>query len=71
MYREPHLQKKSEECKILWNIWYEMMMNKDPLVSTARKTWMKCADEFSEMIHQEYLTNDKYKNLRNIHNKVT
>jgi hypothetical protein len=71
MYKEPHLQKKSEECKILWNIWYEMMMNKDPLASTARKTWIKCADEFSEMIHQEYLTNDKYKNLRNIHNKVT
>jgi len=71
MYREPHLQKKSEECRILWNIWYEMMMNNDELAPTASKTWMKCADEFSEMIHQEYLTNDKYKNLRHIHNKVT
>jgi hypothetical protein len=71
MYKEPHLQKKSEECKLLWNIWYEMMMNKDPLASTARKTWMKCAEEFSKMIHQEYLTNPKYKNLRSIDSEVT
>ena len=70
MYREPHLQKKSEECKILWNIWYNMMEDKNPLEPTARKTWIKCSDEFSEMIHQEYLTNDKYKNLSDIHNKV-
>jgi hypothetical protein len=71
MYKEPHLQKKSDECKILWHIWYEMMMNKDPLASTARKTWMKCAEEFSKMIHQEYLTNPKYKNLRSIDSEVT
>jgi len=71
MYKEPHLQKKSEECKILWNIWYEMMMNKDPLASTARKTWIKCADEFSEMINQECLTNPKYKNIKSIDSEVT
>ena len=71
MYKEPHLQKKSEECKILWNIWYEMMMNKDPLASTARKTWIKCVDEFSKMVHQEYLTNPKYKHLRSIDSEVT
>jgi hypothetical protein len=71
MYREPNLQKKSEECKILWNIWYEMMMNKDPLASTARKTWIKCADEFSEMINQECLTNPKYKNIKSIDSEVT
>jgi hypothetical protein len=70
MYKEPHLQKKSEECKILWNIWYEMM-NKDPLASTARKTWIKCADEFSEMINQECLTNPKYKNIKSIDSEVT
>jgi len=71
MYKEPHLHKKSEECKILWNIWYEMMMNKDPLASTARKTWIKCADEFSEMIDQECLTNPKYKNIKSIDSEVT
>ena len=71
MYKEPHLQRKSDECKILWHIWYEMMMNKDPLAPTARKTWMKCADEFSKMIHQEYLTNPRYKNLRSIDSEVT
>ena len=71
MYKEPHLQKKSDECKILWNIWYEMMMNKDPLSSTARKTWIKCADEFSEMINQECLTNPKYKNIKSIDSEVT
>ena len=47
-----------------------MMEDKNPLEPTARKTWIKCSDEFSEMIHQEYLTNDKYKNLSDIHNKV-
>ena len=71
MYKEPHLQKKSDECKILWNIWYEMMINKNPLASTARKTWMKCADEFSEMINQECLTNPKYKNIKSIDSEVT
>jgi len=71
MYKEPHLQKNTGECKILWNIWYEMMMNKDPLASTSRKTWIKCADEFSEMIDQECLTNPKYKNIKSIDSEVT
>jgi hypothetical protein len=71
MYREPHLQKKSEECKVLWKIWYELLNSKDPLASTARKTWIKCADEFSEMINQECLTNPKYKNIKSIDSEVT
>jgi len=64
MYKEPHLQKKSEECKILWKIWYELLNSKDPLEPTARKTWIKCVDEFSEMVNEEYLTNPKYKHLK-------
>ena len=64
MYKEPHLQKKSEECKILWKIWYELLNSKDPLEPTARKTWIKCVDEFSEMVNEEYLTNSKYKHLK-------
>jgi len=71
MYKEPHLQKKSDECKILWHIWYEMMINKDPLAPIARKTWMRCVDKFSEMVHQEYLTNPKYENLRSIDSEDT
>ena len=64
MYREPHLNKKSDECAALWYIWFELKQQNDPLAKTARKTWCKCADELSEMIHQEYLTNTRYNNLR-------
>jgi hypothetical protein len=71
MYKEPHLQKKSEECKILWKIWYELLNSKDPLASTARKTWIKCVDEFSEMVNEEYLTNPKYKKIKSIDSEVT
>ena len=64
MYQEPHLREKSQQCKMLWNIWYEMMTNKDPLAPTARKTWLKCVDEFSIMISDEYSTNQKYDTIK-------
>jgi len=47
------------------------MEDKNPLAPTARKTWIKCADEFSEMIHQEFLTNPKYNNIKSIDSEVT
>ena len=64
MYREQHLNKKSDECKVLWYIWNELAVNKDPLAKPARKAWCKCADELSEMVGQELKTNPRYKNFQ-------
>jgi len=64
VYREPHLQKKSDECAALWYIWFDLYNEKDPSAKAARKDWCKCADELGEMINQEYLTNPRYNNLK-------
>jgi len=64
MYREPHLQKKSDECAVLWYIWFELYNAKDPSAKIKRKDWCNCADELGEMINQEYLTNPRYNNLK-------
>jgi hypothetical protein len=64
VYREPHLQKKSDECAVLWHIWYKLYLDKDPLAKTARKTWCKCADELGEMIQEEYKTNPRYHEVK-------
>jgi len=66
-YKEPHLQKKSDECAELWREWFSLFETRDPddyERIEARKVWCKCCDEFSEMVHQEFLTNSKYNNLR-------
>ena len=67
MYREPHLQSKSDECAIIWHTWYktkygEMDYEK---AKTLREEWCNCAGELGEMVHQEYLTNPRYEQLRN------
>jgi len=64
LYREPHLQKKSDECAALWHIWFELKQGNDPLARIARKAWCKCADELGEMISQELKINDRYKNTK-------
>ena len=63
MYREPHLQKKSDECSVLWHIWFELYQDKDPLAKTARKTWCKCADELGKMVSEEVKTNPRYRDI--------
>ena len=32
---------------------------------TLREEWCNCAGELGEMVHQEYLTNPRYEQLRN------
>jgi len=64
VYREPHLQRKSDECAALWHIWFELKQNKDPLAVAARKAWCNCCDEHAEMISQEVKINDRYKNIK-------
>jgi len=63
LYKEPHLQKKSDECTVLWYMWKELKDARDPHASEVRKIWSKCASELGDMISQEVKTNPKYKNL--------
>lgn len=65
VYKESHLNKKSNECAILWNIWFELRQNGDPLKDIARQAWCKCADELGAMVHEEVKTNPRYKDLTN------
>jgi len=44
VYREPHLNKKSDECAALWREWFELLSNKDPAAKELRKEWCQCAD---------------------------
>jgi hypothetical protein len=64
MYREPHLQKKSDECAIIWREWHCLWKNNDPKHIEVREKWSKCCDEFSEMISQEVRTNSRYHGIR-------
>jgi len=65
MYREPHLQSKSDECRDLWLVWKELWdVDKDNKeTKNARQKWCRCVTEHGEMISQEVKTNSRYKNL--------
>ena len=68
MYREPHLQCKSDEFRDLWLVWKELWdRDKHSKESQkARKNWSKCVTEFGDMVSQEVKTNPRYNgsNLR-------
>tara|TARA_B100001939_G_scaffold7459_1_gene6866 strand:+ start:949 stop:1155 length:207 start_codon:yes stop_codon:yes gene_type:complete len=68
MYREPHLQKKSDECAAIWYKWYDAKFkDKDEeKAKKLRKTWSKCVTEFGEMVSQEAKTNPRYNSIRKI-----
>jgi hypothetical protein len=68
MYREPHLQKKSDECAAIWYEWYDAKFkDKDEeKAKELRKTWSKCVTEFGEMVSQEAKTNPRYNSIRKI-----
>ena len=63
MYREPHLNKKSDECAALWREWFKLLSNKDPVAKERRKEWCQCADELGQMISEEVKTNPRYKDV--------
>ena len=64
-YREPHLQKKSDECAKIWREWFDVKYQKQNLEESKelRRQWCQCCDEFSEMISQEVKTNPRYKDV--------
>ena len=66
MYREPHLQKKSDECR---DIWHERFKAKyedkdEQRAGEIRKEWGKCVTEFGEMVSEEVRTNPRYHGIR-------
>ena len=68
MYREPHLQKKSDECAAIWYEWYDAKFkDKDEeKAKELRKTWSNCVTEFGKMVSQEAKTNPRYNSIRKI-----
>lgn len=66
MYREPHLQNKSDECAELWHRWKELF-DKNPSskeAKDARKKWCNCVTEFGKMVSEEVKTNTRYHGIR-------
>ena len=66
MYREPHLQCKSDECRDLWLVWKELWdrNNNSKETQEARKNWGKCVTEFGEMVSEEVRTNSRYNGIQ-------
>ena len=66
MYREPHLQRKSDECRDLWLVWKELWdvdkFSKE--AQEARKKWGECVTEHGKMISDEVKTNPRYKDMQ-------
>ena len=56
MYKEPHLNEKSDECSRLWYKWFDL--SQDPATrrseecQEARRVWCQCADELGQMVHE-------------------
>jgi len=66
MYREPHLQCKSDECRDLW-IWWKELWDRDKNsreAKDARQKWCNCVTEFGEMVSEELKTNTKYHGIQ-------
>ena len=63
MYREPHLQKKSDECAVIWREWFkEEFENKNKeKAKELRKKWSNCVTEFGKMVSEEVKTNPRYR----------
>ena len=68
MYREAHLQRKSDECRDLWISWKELWdVDKDSEeTKNARKKWCQCVTEHGEMVSHEVKTNPRYNSIRKI-----
>ena len=66
MYREPHLQKKSDECAVIWREWFkEEFENKNKeKAKELRKKWSNCVTEFGEMVSEEVRTNTRYHGIQ-------
>ena len=66
MYREPHLQCKSDECRDLWLVWKELWDRdkNSKEAKKARKKWGQCVTEFGKMVSEEVRTNTRYHGIQ-------
>ena len=65
MYREPHLQKKSDECSALWYEWFDVNYNQKDKekAKELRQQWCECASELGRLVSEEVKTNPRYKGV--------
>ena len=65
VYKEPHLQKKSDKCAELWHEWFDVNYNQKDKErgKELRRQWCECCLELGEMISQEVKTNSRYKEI--------
>ena len=68
MYREPHLQRKSDQCAVLWREWfnYKYGLKDEKKAKELRKKWCNCVTEFGEMVSEEVKTNPRYTSVRKL-----
>ena len=66
MYREPHLQKKSDECARIWYEWFDQKyeIKDEEKAKKLRKEWSQCVTEFGKMVSEEVRTNPRYKDIQ-------
>lgn len=62
MYREQHLQRKSDKCAALWKEWYNYKfgLKDEEKAKEYRELWGKCVDEHSKMIQEVVKENPIY-----------
>ena len=66
MYREPHLQKKSDECARIWYEWFDQKyeIKDEEKAKKLRKKWSQCVTEFGKMVSEEVRTNSRYHGIQ-------
>ena len=66
MYREPHLQKKSDKCAKIWCEWFEQKykIKDEKKAKELREKWSQCVTEFGEMVSEEVRTNPRYHGIQ-------
>ena len=66
MYKEPHLQRQSDKCAILWKNWYNCQYGlKDyKMADIYRKQWGKCVEEHTKMCDHELKRNPHYTKMK-------
>ena len=66
MYREPHLQRKSDQCAYLWKNWYNYKfgLKDEEKAKEYRKLWGECCNEFGKILDHEVKTNTRYHGIQ-------
>jgi len=71
MCREPHLQRKSDQCAYLWMNWYNYKygLGDEEKAEETRELWRKCVEEHAEMCDRELKTNPSYTKMESLNKK--